>query len=130
MKIKSYTQEEVDKLMKTVVEEMSVWAKTIIEDISTHNKTAPETEKKLNEIYDILKGLGCAKHNERVHRLENVIYGDDMDKSDIGMKRKLDEMHQFFVGSKGSAKLVVWVFGMMGTIAVGWLAFKNFMKSF
>ena len=102
--------------------EMEKWIKHLISEMPKH-KTSDETRQEFSKIYkalnDLPKKLGCGEHSVMLDRHEKAIYGDEHDKTSPGMKVQLDEMHKFFIGARGSSKLVIYFFGGVGTIAFG-----------
>lgn len=112
--------------------QMRDWMKVLVKSIPEH-QTSKQTKKELDKIYKLIeeipKRLGCDSHNAMILRHERAIFGDKNDDTNNGMKVQIQEMHNFFIGAKGSSKFVVYFFGALGTISVGFYALKTFFKS-
>ena len=136
MKNKAYSQGEVDQLLKIVTSDVSEWAKKMIEEIPKHYTTAPATDSKINELHTAIKNLGCRDNAQKINRLEEAIYGDKNDGTNVGIKmqlddikHQLDEIKNFFSATKGASKTIVWVFGAISIFTAGTMALKQLIKS-
>jgi len=109
-------------------QELEEFARAILKDIPKHYQTSPDTQKQLDEIKESVSHLNCRANNSRLNKLEVAIYGDKQDDTSPGMKMQLDEMHKFFIGTKGASRLIVWMFGGLATIGAGLMALKVFLK--
>lgn len=129
-------------------EEMEMWIKHLIKQLPPHINGEP-SQKTLDgltelrvKIDDIPKNLGCKAHSNRLEKLENAIYGDRDDDESFGMRAQMrlmskqltemqsvvNEMYIFFNGTKGTSKLIVYVFSGISVISAGIFALMKAFK--
>lgn len=63
----------------------------------------------------------------RILSLDRAVFGDP-DTNDIGMKRKVDELHATFVNATGAWRVVKFTIVTLGTLAASILAIIELIK--
>ena len=86
-----------------------------------HNAPSPATLVKLGELQDLAVEL--QKSNDRLNR---VVFGDPLDKKDIGMHGKIDEMYTKLIQVGGIKGFFKWIMLTTGVISTLYVFFKKF----
>ena len=89
--------------------------------IAMHNAPSPATLVKLGELQDLAVEL--QKSNDRLNR---VVFGDPLDKKDIGMHGKIDEMYTKLIQVGGIKGFFKWIMLTTGVISTLYVFFKKF----
>jgi len=89
--------------------------------IAMHNAPSPATLVKLGELQDLAREL--QKSNDRLNR---VVFGDPLDKKDIGMHGKIDEMYTKLIQVGGIKGFFKWIMLTTGVISTLYVFFKKF----
>lgn len=89
--------------------------------IAMHNSPSPATLVKLGELQDLAREL--QKSNDRLNR---VVFGDPLDKKDIGMHGKIDEMYTKLIQVGGIKGFFKWIMLTTGVISTLYVFFKKF----
>ena len=89
--------------------------------IAMHNSPSPATLVKLGELQDLAREL--QKSNDRLNR---VVFGDPLDKKDIGMHGKIDEMYTRLIQVGGIKGFFKWIMLTTGVISTLYVFFKKF----
>ncbi len=89
--------------------------------IAMHNAPSPATLVKLGELQDLAREL--QKSNDRLNR---VVFGDPLDKKDIGMHGKIDEMYTRLIQVGGIKGFFKWIMLTTGVISTLYVFFKKF----
>lgn len=89
--------------------------------IAMHNAPSPATLVKLGELQDLAVEL--QKSNDRLNR---VVFGDPLDKKDIGMHGKIDEMYTRLIQVGGIKGFFKWIMLTTGVISTLYVFFKKF----
>ena len=89
--------------------------------IAMHNAPSPATLVKLGELHDLAREL--QKSNDRLNR---VVFGDPLDKKDIGMHGKIDEMYTRLIQVGGIKGFFKWIMLTTGVISTLYVFFKKF----
>lgn len=89
--------------------------------IAIHNAPSPATLVKLGELQDLAREL--QKSNDRLNR---VVFGDPLDKKDIGMHGKIDEMYTKLIQVGGIKGFFKWIMLTTGVISTLYVFFKKF----
>lgn len=90
-------------------------------NIAIHNAPSPATLVKLGELQDLAREL--QKSNDRLNR---VVFGDPLDKKDIGMHGKIDEMYTKLIQVGGIKGFFKWIMLTTGVISTLYVFFKKF----
>lgn len=89
--------------------------------IAMHNSPSPATLVKLGELQDLAREL--QKSNDRLNR---VVFGDPLDRKDIGMHGKIDEMYTKLIQVGGIKGFFKWIMLTTGVISTLYVFFKKF----
>jgi hypothetical protein len=89
--------------------------------IAMHNSPSPATLVKLGELQDLAREL--QKSNDRLNR---VVFGDPLDKKDIGMHGKIDEMYTRLIQVGGIKGFFKWIMLTTGVISTLYVFFRKF----
>jgi hypothetical protein len=89
--------------------------------IAMHNAPSPATLVKLGELQDLVREL--QKSNDRLNR---VVFGDPLDRKDIGMHGKIDEMYTRLIQVGGIKGFFKWIMLTTGVISTLYVFFKKF----
>ena len=89
--------------------------------IAMHNSPSPATLVKLGELQDLAREL--QKSNDRLNR---VVFGDPLDRKDIGMHGKIDEMYTRLIQVGGIKGFFKWIMLTTGVISTLYVFFKKF----
>lgn len=89
--------------------------------IAMHNSPSPATLVKLGELQDLAREL--QKSNDRLNR---VVFGDPLDRKDIGMHGKIDEMYTRLIQVGGIKGFFKWIMLTTGVISTLYVFFRKF----
>jgi hypothetical protein len=92
-----------------------------VKKIAIHNSPSPKTIARLGDIQDMANELKAS--NDRLNR---VVFGDPLDKNDIGMHGKIDEMYTKLIQVGGIKGLFKWILLTGGVTSTLYLFFKKF----
>ncbi len=92
-----------------------------VKKIATHNAPSPQTIARLGDIQDMANELKAS--NERLNR---VVFGDPLDKNDIGMHGKIDEMYTKLIQVGGIKGFFKWVLLTGGVVSTLYVFFRKF----
>lgn len=89
--------------------------------LAMHNAPSPTTLVKLGELQDLVREL--QKNNDRLNR---VVFGDPLDKKDIGMHGKIDEMYTKLIQVGGVKGFFKWILLTGSVVTFFYAFFKKF----